>query len=121
PEVIARRARPRGRLKAFNVETRILIENTWSDRYTAIEASGLDRPGLLYDLTRSLSDLNLNIGSAHVATFGARAVAVFHVPDLVGHKLTSPARRANVSARLRAVFDGEDDQAEPRARRSVPA
>jgi [protein-PII] uridylyltransferase len=107
PDVIAGKAKPRGRSKAFRVETRIAIDNDWSDQFTAIEASGLDRPGLLYDLTRSLSDLNLNIGSAHIGTFGERAVDVFYVTDLVGHKITSTSREAAIRRRLSAAFEGE--------------
>ena len=38
-----------------------------------LEVSGLDRLGLLYDLTTVLSALNLNIGSAHIVTFGEKA------------------------------------------------
>ena len=36
-----------------------MIDNSLSDRYTVIEVSGLDRPGLLYELTSALSKLNL--------------------------------------------------------------
>ena len=49
-----------------------------------VEVSGLDRPGLLRDLTASLSSLNLNIGSAHIVTFGEKAVDSFYVADLTG-------------------------------------
>ena len=48
---------------------------------------GLDRTGLLYDLTREISDLNLTIGSAHIGTYGEKAVDVFYVTDLTGHKI----------------------------------
>ena len=55
--------------------------------------TGLDRPGLLYELTATLSKLNLNIASAHVATFGERVVDVFYVTDLLGAQdhLADPA------------------------------
>jgi [protein-PII] uridylyltransferase len=46
----------------------------------------LDRTGLLYELTATLSKLNLNIASAHVATFGERVVDVFYVTDLMARK-----------------------------------
>ena len=104
PEIVASRAQ-RGRQKAFTLETTIHVDNTWSDRFTVIEASGLDRPGLLYDLTRALSDLNLNIASAHIVTFGERAVDAFYVTDLVGHKVTNPARQAAIRRRLAAAFE----------------
>ena len=41
-----------------------------SHQFTLIEVAGLDRPGLLYELTTVLSDLNLDITSAHITTFG---------------------------------------------------
>ncbi|MBB5754077.1 [protein-PII] uridylyltransferase [Prosthecomicrobium pneumaticum] len=107
PEIIARRAKPRARLKPFSVETRILVDNSWSNAYTVIEASGIDRPGLLYDLTRSLSDLNLNIASAHIATFGERAVDVFYVTDLMGQRIKRASREASIRRRLEEVFAGE--------------
>ena len=71
-----------------------------------VEASGLDRPGLLYDLTRAISDLNLNIASAHISTFGERAVDVFYVTDLLGHKIANGPREAAIRRRLDAAFDG---------------
>jgi [protein-PII] uridylyltransferase len=73
PEVVARRSASRGKVRPFVVEPEVTINNQWSDRYTVIEVSGLDRPGLLYELTTAISKLNLNIASAHVATFGERA------------------------------------------------
>ncbi len=84
--------------------------------------SGLDRSGLLYDLTRAISDLNLNIISAHVVTFGERAVDVFYVTDLVGHKIINPAREAAIRRRLRAAFEGPaaGGEAKP-AKRREPA
>jgi len=67
--------------------------------------SGLDdRPGLLYELTTTLSRLNLNITSAHVATFGERAVDVFYVTDLLGAKIASPTRHAAIKRALIQMF-----------------
>ena len=84
PEVVAKRAAPKGRIKAFAVEPDVMINNQWSNRYTVVEVHGLDRPGLLYEVTATLSKLNLNIASAHVATFGERVVDVFYVTDQIG-------------------------------------
>ena len=97
----------KSRLDAFALEPEVIISNHWSSHYTVIEISGLDRPGLLYDLTAALSELNLNIGSAHVATFGERAVDVFYVTDLLGAKIFSPARGVAVKRTLMAVFTPE--------------
>ena len=65
------------------------LDNELSDRFTVIEVECLDRHGLLYDLTHTISELSLDIASAHIATFGERVVDTFYVTDLVGHKLTS--------------------------------
>jgi [protein-PII] uridylyltransferase len=105
PEVVAKRsAAPKGRMKAFAVEPEVTIHNQWSQRYTVVEVTGLDRPGLLYELTATLSKLNLNIASAHVATFGERVVDVFYVTDLLGAKIDSPPRQAAIKRALLQVF-----------------
>jgi [protein-PII] uridylyltransferase len=104
PETAVKRRPPKGRLGAFAVEPEVIINNHWSNHYTVIEISGLDRPGLLFDLTGALSTLNLNIGSAHVATFGERAVDVFYVTDLLGAKIFSPGRNAAIKRALIGLF-----------------
>jgi [protein-PII] uridylyltransferase len=75
-----------------------------------VEVSGLDRTGLLYELTTSLSKLNLNIASAHVATFGERVVDVFYVTDLVGQKISAPTRQAAIKRALIALFAVQDEE-----------
>ena len=104
PDVVARRGPAKGRIRAFAVEPEVTINNQWSNRHTVVEVGGLDRPGLLYELTATLSKLNLNIASAHVATFGERAVDVFYVTDLMGAKISSPTRNAAVKRALIGLF-----------------
>jgi [protein-PII] uridylyltransferase len=103
PELVARRA-GKSRAKAFAIEPEISINNQWSNVYTVVEINGLDRPGLLYELTTTMSKLNLNIASAHVATFGERAVDVFYVTDLLGAKISSPTRQAAIKRALLQLF-----------------
>jgi [protein-PII] uridylyltransferase len=110
PEVVARRGPPKGRLKAFAIEPEVTVNNQWSNRYTVIEVTGLDRPGLLYELTATLSKLNLNITSAHVATFGERVVDVFYVTDLLGAKITSATREMAIKRALLQLFAPGDDK-----------
>jgi [protein-PII] uridylyltransferase len=99
-QAVAEHTRPKRRLQPFTVEPRVIIDNESSNRLTVIEVNGLDRIGLLYDLTEALWRLNLNIGSAHIATFGERAVDVFYVTDLTGAKITGDARRQTIRERL---------------------
>jgi [protein-PII] uridylyltransferase len=104
PEVVARRSVAKGRIRAFAIEPEVTINNQWSNRYTVIEVTGLDRPGLLYELTATLSKLSLNITSAHVATFGERVVDVFYVTDLLGAKIASPTREVAIKRALLQLF-----------------
>ena len=105
----------KSRVKAFKVATEILVNNALSDEYTVLEISGLDRPGLLYDLTRSIATLNLNIGSAHISTFGEKAVDVFYVTDLTGQKISNIGRQEIIRERLTDAVKGrlELDPAAP--------
>jgi len=70
-----------------------------------LQVSGLDRLGLLHELTAALSRLNLNIGSAHIVTFGEKAVDSFYVTDLTGAKIVSPSRQSAVKRHLLAIFN----------------
>jgi [protein-PII] uridylyltransferase len=108
PEMVATRLVPKGRYRAFALEPEVMINNAWSDRYTMVEVTGLDRPGLLFELTSTLSRLNLNIASAHVATFGERVVDVFYITDLFGAKITSATRQAAIKRTLIQLFRPRD-------------
>jgi [protein-PII] uridylyltransferase len=99
------------RSKAFHVPPEVTIDNSLSNRQTVIEVSGLDRPGLLYDLTTALGKLNLNIASAHIVTFGEKAVDVFYVTDLTGTKITHAGRQATIRRTLLDVFKTEETEA----------
>jgi [protein-PII] uridylyltransferase len=114
PEVVARRT-VRSKARPFVIEPEVTINNQWSDRYTVIEVSGLDRPGLLYELTTAISKLNLNIASAHVATFGERARDVFYVTDLLGAQINAPTRQSAIKSALTHVMAGEKAVAAPAA------
>ncbi len=100
PEAMARRRKATPRRDAFSVEPQVNIENELSDRFSVIEVICRDRAGLLYGLARTLSDLNLNIASAHIATFGERVVDTFYVADLVGHKITDKSRQTRIRRSL---------------------
>ncbi|WP_422020372.1 [protein-PII] uridylyltransferase [Roseibium sp.] len=119
PEPVAKKGSVKGRMKAFKVASEVLLNNTLSDDYTVLEVSGLDRPGLLYDLTRSIATLNLNIGSAHISTFGEKVVDVFYVTDLTGQKIANIGRQEIIRERLEAAVEGqvELDPAAPVARK----
>ena len=104
--LMARRREPKGAIRAFTVAPEVMIDNTVSEQLTVIEVAGLDRPGLLYEVTSALSDLSLDITSAHITTFGERAVDAFYVTDLTNKKITAPARQAAIKERLMKVLGG---------------
>src|SRR5580692_3453079 len=116
PEVMERHAGGKGRLRAFALEPEVTVNNNWSDRHTMVEVAGLDRPGLLFELTSRISKLNLNIASAHVATFGERVVDVFYVTDLFGAKITSATRQAAIRRALISLFVSADQAGAKHAR-----
>jgi [protein-PII] uridylyltransferase len=115
PEVVARRDAGLGKVKAFVVEPEVAINNQWSELYTVIEVSGLDRPGLLYELTTAISKLNLNIASAHVATFGERARDVFYITDLLGAQISAPTRQAAIRSALLHLLSSDERAEQPAA------
>ena len=108
--VAAKDASPKGR-SAFALHPKIIVDNAASRRHTVLQVSGVDRPGLLYDLTRALAGLSLNIASAHVATFGEKAVDSFYVSDLTGAKITDPSRQQVIRRVLGDTFERAGDRA----------
>ncbi len=111
-EVVARDAlkskdKIKKREKAFQVPTSIVFDNDGSDIYTIIEVDTRDRPGLLYDLTRTMAANNIYIASAVIATYGAQVVDTFYVKDMFGLKLHNQAKREALEKKLRdAIAEG---------------
>ncbi|MFL5147520.1 MAG: [protein-PII] uridylyltransferase, partial [Microvirga sp.] len=112
-DLVAGRRPSREGQRTFHVLPEVVIDNALSSRQTVLEVSGLDRPGLLYDLTTVVGKLNLNIASAHIATFGEKAVDVFYVTDLTGTKITHPGRQAAIRRAMLEVFDGDAGAEQP--------
>lgn len=106
PEMIEKRTKPKRGAKAFRIPPRAEIRNTLSNRFSVIEIEGLDRPGLLSEITGALSDLSLDIASAHITTFGEKVIDTFYVTDLTGQKIDSPTRTATIHKRLIDTLDG---------------
>ena len=69
------------------VLTRVAVDNAASAEYTVVEVHARDRLGLLYAISRTLSELQLDIHLAKVATRGPEAIDVFYVRDLYGRKI----------------------------------
>ncbi len=106
----AKNTRLNRRLKPFSVPPEVIISNALSNKFTVIEVSGLDRTGLLRDLTFEIADLNLTIGSAHISTYGEKAIDVFYVTDLTGAKIENKARQNRIYTSLIDVFERQQKQ-----------
>ncbi|WP_371930758.1 [protein-PII] uridylyltransferase [Paracoccus spongiarum] len=106
-EAFASRDKPKKRTREFRFPTHVTFDNEGSDIYTIIEVDTRDRPGLLYDLTRTMAANHIQIVSAVIATFGAQVVDSFYVKDMFGLKLHSEAKRDLLEKKLRkAIADG---------------
>ncbi|MEJ6392545.1 [protein-PII] uridylyltransferase [Gymnodinialimonas sp. 2305UL16-5] len=103
-EAMERRDKIKKRERPFNVPTTITFDNDGSEIYTIIEVDTRDRPGLLYDLTKTLAASNIYIASAVIATYGVQVVDTFYVKDTFGLKLHSENRRQSLEKKLRAAI-----------------
>ena len=112
-ELSKRRAAQPSRTRVFRVQPRVVIDNDASRTHTLIEVNGRDRPGLLYDITRALTDLSLQISSAKVQTYGERAVDVFYVKDVFGLKVTHDGKLNQIRDGLLAALTDPDCAARP--------
>ncbi|HYE52963.1 MAG TPA: [protein-PII] uridylyltransferase [Azospirillaceae bacterium] len=114
PELAKRKTNLPSRTRVFRVPPRVLIDNKASTAHTVIEVNGRDRPGLLYDLTRALTALNLQIASAKISTYGNAAVDVFYVKDIFGLKVTHDGKLAQIRGELlNALADPTSEPADP--------
>jgi [protein-PII] uridylyltransferase len=101
-----RRSLP-ARADVFQVEPRVLIDNTASRTHSVIEVNGRDRPGLLFELAKALKELGLVIHSAHISTYGERVVDVFYVKDVFGLKIAHRGKMQKVQKRLFEALNPE--------------
>ncbi len=97
----------RTRADAFEIVPNVLIDNHASNRFTVVEVNARDRPALLNQLAQALFQSKVTLHSAHVATYGERAVDTFYVTDLTGDRITASARLKTLEKRLRSAAAGE--------------
>jgi [protein-PII] uridylyltransferase len=103
-EAIRSKDKMKKRERAFRVPTSITFDNDGSEIYTIIEVDTRDRPGLLFDLTRTLANTNVYIASAVIATFGEQVVDTFYVKDMFGLKFYSLSKQKTLERKLREAI-----------------
>ncbi len=85
-----------GGAQAVEARAKVAIDNQLSDSYTVIEVKSPDRLGLLYIITRTLSEMGLDIASARIATEVDQAFDAFYVTDREGRKITADAAKTRI-------------------------
>ncbi|MBB3982362.1 [protein-PII] uridylyltransferase [Sphingobium fontiphilum] len=100
---------PRTRAEAFRIAPNVLIDNKASNRFTVVEVNARDRPALLFALANALFQSKVTVHSAHVATYGERAVDTFYITDLLGGKIEAKGRLQTLERRLLEAAGGDVD------------
>ena len=95
------------REQAFRVAPRALVSDKASSRTTVVEVNARDRPGLLARLAHVIHSAGHQLHSAHIATYGERAVDVFYLTRFDGKKLREEEGDQLRSALLDAAAPGE--------------
>jgi [protein-PII] uridylyltransferase len=81
-------AEPPRRASAFEVAPSVAIAERASSRTTVVEVNARDRPALLAALAGTIHRCGYDVHSAHIATYGERAVDVFYLTASGGAKLS---------------------------------
>jgi [protein-PII] uridylyltransferase len=104
--IVRHRARlpKRPQPRAINPTT-VLFDNKSSHRYTILEIRATDRPGLLYRITRCLSERQLDIHRSIIATEAYGIVDVFYVTDMEYNKIHAEADQHKIRQALLAAID----------------
>jgi hypothetical protein len=104
PDVVAKRAPPKGRLKAFAIEPEVTINNQWSNRYTVVEVTGLDRPGpaLRADHDAVQAQPQHRLGPCRDLRRTRRRRVLRH--RSARRQITTPTRQAAIKRPLLALF-----------------
>ena len=87
---------------ARDIPLTVAVDNEASDVFTVIEIGAADRIGLLYDITRALAELELDVHLAKIATYADRVIDAFYVRDPLGRKLDEEARTKGIETVVRA-------------------
>jgi [protein-PII] uridylyltransferase len=96
------------RMRAIHVPPRVVIDNHASNTHTVVEVNGRDRPGLLHDVTAAITGQGMQIASAHVSTYGVRAIDVFYIKDVFGLRIQNERKLDNLRhAILDALVSGD--------------
>ena len=84
--------------------TRVVFDNSVSSRYTVVDIFTYDRIGLLYDITRTLAALGIDIALSKISTKADQVADVFYLVDTAGQKIVRPDKLEAIREALLAAI-----------------
>jgi len=80
--------------------TRVIFDNSVSSRYTVVDIFTYDRIGLLYDITRTLTGMGIDIALSKISTKADQVADVFYITDRGLGKVVHSGRLEEIRAAL---------------------
>ena len=110
-ELIAKRQRPAflQRKPVQKAKTNIAIDNDVSAYYTVIDVFTHDRLGLLYDISKCLSQQGCYVEVSKISTKVEQVVDSFYVKDIFGHKITAKQKLTDIKQALETTLEPKED------------
>lgn len=100
----------RPRRKRLTIPSSVVADNDLSSSHTVLEVIAQDRPGLLFEITDPIRNLDLNIYLAKINTEGSRVVDVFYLNQADGKKVTDPKLLADLLSAIRQVANLPEEE-----------
>ncbi|HET9354683.1 MAG TPA: [protein-PII] uridylyltransferase [Sphingomicrobium sp.] len=93
------------RRAAFSIAPSVFVDRRASSRTTVVEVKARDRSGLLARLALAIHSQGHQVHSAHIATYGERAVDTFYLTNTAGRKLSVAEAEALRDALIAAASE----------------
>lgn len=88
------------RAQLIKPRTKVIIDNDSSEKYTVIEVHTENRSGIMYNISRCLTDFQINIYRAKISTRSDQVVDVFYVLDSCQQKIVEKSFIAEIQQSL---------------------
>lgn len=96
-------------LKHFQTATQITYHKSTQNRFTVLELTSTDRPGLLSKIGQAFSQFNVQVVSAKIATIGSRAEDIFYITDADGLSIESDELKEKLKGSIINLIDQPKD------------
>ena len=104
PKLRAKRKHLAPRMKHFPIATEIKFHSDPDRRYTVMEVTAQDRPGLLHQVANVLVHCKARLVNARVSTFGEKAEDVFLLHDSDGGEIRSKSKKNCLATKIREAL-----------------